>query len=238
LSGDDVSSQQGQTVQPELGGLVHFRVDAVPDDPDGQVRATIPLMRRYAVFSAATDEIRRDLVTASILGSGDILAGIHSFVHSSLEFRPDEATAAALPGIPNVDTMVEVLVPPVDLSRAIAAGRRPAEDCDGFSMYVAALLLAAGIDCAFVTVAADPAEPRNYSHVYVAARPAAGIRVPIDASHGDYAGWECPNRYGRRAEWPLRSSGIWPSVMIAALLAASAWIALRPAPPGGLEWPN
>ena len=56
----------------------------------------------------------------------------------------------------------------------------------------------------------------------------SGTRVPVDASHGDYAGWECPNRYGRRIEWPLVQPRHHP-VIIAVLLVAAAWFATRKA---------
>jgi hypothetical protein len=94
-------------------------------------------------------------------------------------------------------------------------------------MYVAALLAAAGIPCAFVTVAADPLDPAHFTHVYVAAYPAPGVRVAMDASHGDYAGWECPNRYGRRVEWPLgeSSQGEYVTLGIMLLIAGAVWYA-------------
>ena len=219
-------TEVGSTLQPELGGVVPFRVDTLPDDPDGQVAVTVAMMRAYALASATAQELQRDLETAGRMGNGDLLSGIHSFVRSGLQFRNDEATAFSLPQIPHRDTMVEVLVGPVDLSRAIAQGNRPAEDCDGFSMYVAALLEAAGIDSAFVTVAADPVDPSHYSHVYVVAFPAPDIRVPIDASHGHYAGWECPNRFGKRTEWPLKEQG--HPFLVLGLLAAAALYAAIP----------
>jgi hypothetical protein len=74
-------------------------------------------------------------------------------------------------------------------------------------MYAAALLVAAGVSASFVTVAADEADPGRYSHVYVAAYPKGGGRVPLDASHGEYPGWEVESRYGRRREWPVTGGG-------------------------------
>ena len=217
----------GTILQPELGGAVPFRVDTVPDAPDQQVAITINLMRRYALESAATPELRRDLELARQVGNGDVIAGIHALVRRGLRFRNDDETASSI-NSPHNATTVEVLVAPVDLSRAIEAGRQPAEDCDGFSMYCAALLYAAGIPCGFVTVAADPLAPGQFTHVYSVAWPDQDTRVPVDASHGDYAGWECPNRYGRRIEWPLVQPRHHP-VIIAVLLVAAAWFATRKA---------
>lgn len=216
----------GTTVHPELGGEIPFRVDSLPEDADGQVEQTIRLMCVYSLASADTPELQRDLTAAAQINPANIVDGIHRFVHSRLRFRQDEDTAAQLQGIPNSDTTIEVLVPPVDLSRAIAAGLQPAEDCDGFSMYVAALLTAAGIPCRFVTVAADPTEPTHYSHVYVAAYPDAE-RTSVDASHGDYAGWECPNRHGKRREWPVKGGTVHTFLMVGLIAAAAVFANYR-----------
>ncbi len=48
-----------------------------------------------------------------------------------------------------------------------------------------------------------------YSHVYLVAYPKdgqfAGMRVPLDLSHGWYPGWE-HQEYWRKTEWPLGTS--------------------------------
>jgi hypothetical protein len=65
-------------------------------------------------------------------------------------------------------------------------------DCDDFSTFIASLLIAshAPIDVYFVTIAADATEPARFSHVYVGVVLPNGDYLPIDASHGAYAGWE------------------------------------------------
>jgi hypothetical protein len=94
-------------------------------------------------------------------------------------------------------------------------------------MYVAALCESAGIPCGFVTVAADPADPSQYSHVYAVAYPkdefGRRVRVPIDASHGEYAGWEVPDRFNKRKEWMI--GGFMPD-FLATLLGgfAALWL--------------
>jgi len=215
----------GTTYQPELGSVVPWRVDTVPDDPAAQVAYTIGLMNDGALDSAATPELQRDAETARTLGNGDVVTGAHTLVRSALRFREDADTAGwlQLPG--NSDT-VEVLTSPVDLSRAVAAGLQPAEDCDGYAMYVASVLLAAGVPCAYVTVAADPYQPGDYSHVYVAAYPAGRGRIVLDASHGEWAGWECPDQWNRKREWPLRRRRS-HRLLALAILAAAAVFATR-----------
>ena len=206
---------------------IRYAVEQVPDDGDGQVAATIARMSEYVCFDCQAGPVIYDAQTAIASDPSDPLSCIHSFVRSRMRFVSDETIAAPYAGLlpgcaPSVgdagtggatggtgqqpDTsenyFVEVLVRPVDVSLQYAAtGQQVEEDCDGFASYTAALLKALGIDCAFVTVAADPANPQVFSHVYVAAY-YRGKRVAMDCSHGKYAGWETPNPY-RLQEWPI-----------------------------------
>jgi len=216
----------GRTVHPELGE-VPFRLDQVSNDPNEQVEATIRRMLPYTSLSALTPIIRDHLMKAVYLADGNPFAGSHGWVKSVLRFREDEATLGQL-DTPDRAGTIEVLIPPMDLAAAVDAGIAPAEDCDGYAMYVAALLLAANIPCSFVAVAADPTDPERFSHVYVAAYPQPNIRIPIDASHGEYAGWECPNRFNKRKEWPLNASlNLWPMLFALGLLGGAAYVATR-----------
>jgi hypothetical protein len=101
--------------------------------------------------------------------------------------------------------VVEVLIRPRDQSQLIALKGIGLEDCDGFVMYAACLLLILGIPCSLVIVNADRKRPDEFSHVYLAAYPEGfgKRRIPLDFSHGDYPGWECPN-LGRREEMPVQ----------------------------------
>jgi hypothetical protein len=129
-------------------------------------------------------------------GSGNILADTFRWVKSRLQFVMDEQNAAPLqPAYTN--PIVEVLVRPRDVS---AAGR-PIGDCDDYTMYGAALLRTQGVPVNIATVAADPTDPKVFSHVYVVAYP-GGVRTPMDFSHGDYVGWETDHAY-RYQEWEV-----------------------------------
>ena len=104
---------------------------------------------------------------------------------------------------PSANYFIEVLKRPVDVSLEYANTGQPVMgDCDDYSMYCAALLKALGIDCSFATIGADPTNPSVYSHVYVVAY-WRGKRIPMDCSHGPYAGWETENKYGKFSEWPI-----------------------------------
>ena len=92
----------------------------------------------------------------------------------------------------------QLLVIPEVVVRAPA----PAGDCSTFSMLIAAMLEALGVQWELVTVAADPQDPKLYSHVFVRAVLPDGGRVTLDGSHGKYPGWEVPRAHQfRRQVW-------------------------------------
>ncbi len=79
---------------------------------------------------------------------------------------------------------------------------RPEGDCAIFSSCIAAFLQALGVPFEFVTVAVNPSEPSVYSHVFLYAVMPDGRRIPLDASHGDYPGWQVPSAHvTRRQVW-------------------------------------
>jgi len=194
-------------VHPQLGE-VNYEVEELPADPDAQVERTVARACRYAIEDSQSLIIRQDAQLAVRLGNGDPIEGIYRLVRGRMRFQQDYDTAAQLP--PNFeldpDDVVEILVRPVDISQGARLTQSPVgEDCDGFTMYCASLLLAAGIPCTFATLAADEREPLRYSHVYVVAYPTlpdgSVRRTPMDCSHGQYPGWEAPNEFGRLKEW-------------------------------------
>ena len=197
----------GVLTHPQLG-VVRYTLTEVPDDPDGQVAVTIDLMRQYANEDSTAPNIRIDTNRAGY--SGDDLQDVWDYLNRGtgkrgMGFVADETTAQSVDQPPGTwRPIVEALIRPVDQ----VVLPNPQGDCDDFSMYGAAHLLARGISCAFVTLAADPKEPGVYSHVYLVAYPQtgpyAGKRVPMDLSHGPYLGWEAKNMFGRRAEWGLK----------------------------------
>ena len=168
------------------------------DSSDEQVTETIALMRRYALEDYPSTPVRSALALACrMYGCGDTIAAIHRWVRSSCRFVHDDRTSAWLQPF-DQRPIVEILLRPVEMLHF----RRG--DCDDFSMLAASMLLAAGVECNFVTVAAHPSTPEDFTHVYVAAAyPATGRRIAVDASHGPQLGWEAPS-YGKRVEWPVR----------------------------------
>jgi hypothetical protein len=169
-------------------------------------------MCRYVQEDATSPEIQADAGDVKWrAGVGatdqDLVAGVWSKTQQKIQFLRDEASGAHMEQFlsqtyegADSKPVVEILVRPRDM--ATSATR--VGDCDDYSMYAACLLTALGIPCAFVTVAGDPHAPSMFTHVYVAAYP-GGYRVPVDASHGKYAGWEAAQviPVGRMQEWPI-----------------------------------
>jgi hypothetical protein len=73
-------------------------------------------------------------------------------------------------------------------------------DCDDFTMMLCALLGCCGLGYEIITVAASPREPGTFSHVYCRAVLPDGSRVPLDASHGKYPGWQVPTAHVSRLQ--------------------------------------
>jgi hypothetical protein len=195
------------------------------DDPDQQVADTIDLMRRYVQEDYATPDVKEEAVLAVLYGSNP-LDGIFYHVKRMIRFQPDEMTSNLAKGLGGAIPVVEVLIRPRDMVTfpVDTGGMGRVGDCDDYAMLTAALLKARGIDCSFVTVAADPRVPGQYSHVYVAAYPKDGGRVPMDTSHGAAPGWEVEENVTRREEWPIDTGlGKWLAMALVALALVSNW---------------
>lgn len=219
-----LASPQGSVYHPGFGQVLQYEAEEISDDPDTQVEQVIGRMARLVLEDYQSPEIQRDLQAAlTAMPGADPITAVYWWVKGRVDFALDEAVAEPVPvGGPGGDYVVEVLVRPRDLAALIAGGTangaKPAVDCDDYSMYTAALLLAAGVEARFATVGADPDAPDRYSHVYVVAYPegyGSGVRVAMDTSHGDAPGWEAPQRY-RFREWDIRRTG----------LGVARWLAL------------
>ena len=197
----DMDAPQGYAIHPTMG-QVAYRVDPVSSDPDFQVAQTIDMMRRYALEDVSDPYLYMD---AQASAAPDPITGVWRTVTGRMRFREDEESAEGMPAPENAE-LAEVLIRPRDVARTAGVYG----DCDDFSQYTAALLLANGIPCSFCTIAAEPQEPGRYSHVYTVAyvpmSDGSRLRVPMDTSHGPMfghgPGWESPVAF-RRREWPL-----------------------------------
>jgi len=207
-------------------GRVNYSLAAVPDYGDDQTAAVISLMTKYAVEDSKSDVVKQAIGQAKLeMPTESPEAQIFYYVRGRVRFVADESTALPLQRWYQ-EPIVESLIRPVDLlnMRPIAQG-----DCDDFSMLVASMLLAEGIPCSFVTVAADDRDPQQFSHVYVASY-RDGKRTPIDASHGLFPGWEADrDSVFRKREWPIRDEkqDQYQAAILASVLLIGVYYASR-----------
>jgi hypothetical protein len=190
--------------------------------PDNQVAQTIGLMRRRVLEDCHDEGFMTHAARA--MSGADPVTQAWRTARNHIVFAQDKELAAGM-GV-NPDNVIEVIIRPREMAKLIDRGTA-AGDCDDFKMYAAALLEAQGIPTSFVTVAADPEEPRQFSHVYLRCYPypegRKGNYVALDPSHGPYPGWEVPDMFGKLREWPVDDGWVWVGAT-AELFAASLFI--------------
>jgi hypothetical protein len=197
-------------------GPVSYRVEDIGYDADGQVARTLGLMGERVREDRADPEFCAWARSASVIGAEfgelpdmEVIDRAYSHVKSAMTFQRDEVTGAGVGNYP-AEEVVEVIIRPREMARLVAQGKGMG-DCDDFTMYLAGILECFGIPTEFCTVAADQRAPNNYSHVYLVSYPTDDrgirVRVPLDASHGEYPGWETANKFGRRTQWPVATTG-------------------------------
>lgn len=185
---------------PENG--IHIsRTLSNPLNSDISTHQTVELMSRLAKASSTSAIVHAALLSAtdtlSIPATSRALArAIFCWIKGHVVFQEDEALIWQGLGIADVDK--ELLIPPDVLLRMPT----PMGDCDDFSLLGASMLLAAGLPCSFITVAADPEEPDKFSHIYLKVylldENMQGLM--FDSSHGSYLGWEFQGWF-RKEEW-------------------------------------
>ena len=200
--------------QPLLGSLLAYiwpasyhinRTPANPIDSDISTQQTVEMMIRLAKVSSHSPLVQAAILSATdgILPSNlqpiTLARAIFYFVKGHIHFTEDEELIYKGLGIDRVDK--ELLITP----DVLLAMPYPMGDCDDFSLLTASMLLAGGVPCSFVTIAADPETPEKFSHIYVRAYlisegQGLGNSVAMDCSHGSYLGWEYQGAF-RRQEW-------------------------------------
>jgi hypothetical protein len=210
---------------PAFGQALRYRVDVVSDDPQEQVSQTINMMAEYVVEDWNSPEIEADALQALMENpTVSPIEAVFRFVKKRVVFTSDQQLAAPLQTLYQ-QPIVETLIRPRDLSVLCSSVQCQRQgDCDDFTMYTAALLHAIGIqDVRFVTVKADGRAPDEFSHVYVVAYHNQE-RIPLDTSHGYVSGWETPQVFGERKEWPIGASGfLLPLLVLALLIGVCLW---------------
>lgn len=139
---------------------------------DAGVEQTINEMRGLvdeALRDASVNRLARDIVR-SVPAFDDVAEAeaLYNWVRANIRFTKDPVNK-------------ETLYPPAELLK-IRSG-----DCDDISMVMATLLMAVGYPARFVTVAATPNSPEQFSHVYVEGEVPAGSGqwIPMDPARYD-----------------------------------------------------
>lgn len=157
---------------------------------DQGTQQTVELMRRL-VDEAQADQnfvnlaVRIVRTVPQYHDLGEVEA-LYNWVKHNIRFTKDPVTK-------------EKLYPPQDLLK-IRAG-----DCDDISMLLGAFLLALGYPARLITLAANPSQPSEFSHVYIEAEvpPGSGEWVPMDAARADSEFGVAPPTYFRKRAWSL-----------------------------------
>jgi transglutaminase-like putative cysteine protease len=220
--------------QPASGTAVHsvlgagrYRVTELGDSPDEQVARTMRRMGELASQDAA-NPIFREFAARTFAGIDPadkqaVIDRAFERVRNAISFQRDEVSGAGLGGLDTSD-LIEFIVRPVDMARYIDEGVAIG-DCDDYSMLCSALLATQGIPTKFCTVAADDRAPDQFSHVYCVAY-LDGERIPLDTSHGDYAGWEVDQTQpvSRKQEWSADGGC---SLVTLAIVGAAAYFGYK-----------
>jgi hypothetical protein len=141
-------------------------------DNDVAVRDTIRILSEQARNHANDPSVHWAVAQACArlpldASERDIAGAMHHWVRAHIRFVEDETLLYSQLGIRPEELDKELLItPPVLLGMP-----QPMGDCDDYSLLLASMALAAGIQPYYVTVAADPYEsPQKFSHIYVCVR--------------------------------------------------------------------
>jgi hypothetical protein len=98
-------------------------------------------------------------------------------------------------------TKLQLLISPDVLVRM----RRMEGDCAIYTMMICAMLRSLGLQYQILTLAVDPRTPEIFTHVCARVVTSQGSET-LDASHGDYPGWQVPQEHTMRM-WTFDESG-------------------------------
>lgn len=186
---------------------------AASADTDQSTAQTVAKMCEYIHKSAGDPVVQRwaraacDRLALGNTSPSSLCWGVWWMAKHRVRFAKDEPR---LMGTGDGDAL-DLLIEPAVLVRQL----QPAEDCDGFTMLVCAMLECLGVPWNIVTIACDPSDRTRWSHVFPAAVLSSKTHeefLPLDASHGDYPGWmvpaehitrwQCWDEHGRKVNRP------------------------------------
>lgn len=124
----------------------------------------------------------------ALIAPGDSIAAAAAaawwWCKEHMRFVPDEVQLGQLLGKQAQD----FLIAPGVMARS---GSKKG-DCDCFTMMLLSLLTCLGVPWKICTIKCQREMPWRWSHVYSCVTLDSGARLPLDASHGKFPGWEVP----------------------------------------------
>ena len=167
----------------------------------GQIRkaGSDPLVKEAAaraVQQFGGDRATPDLTAAAVAQAAWYWCKTYiKFVHHEFLLRRYLGESDHLQGLISPDALVRM--------------SNPQGDCAIFTECVCAFLSVFGVPYEIVTVAVNPQEPDIFSHVFAYAVLDDGRRLPLDASHGLYPGWQVPSSdVSRRQVWDANGNPV------------------------------
>lgn len=160
---------------------------------DRTTAQTVGLMASHALHAASSQQVSKAIRDSGAPDTKELqecLKAIFQYIKRRVKFVEDNEPLGRMFGI--ADSKELLITPPALLSM-----KSPEGDCDDFSMLAASMMIACGIPCSFVTVAADGRAPETFTHVYC-----MGAGIPFDTSHGKEVGWETEKQF-RKKVWPI-----------------------------------
>ncbi len=179
-------------------GMSIVRTDA--SNSDNSVADTVALMGSHANAGSVSPQVIKALNDAGVRASDTEdkkIQKVYLYIKGHVRFVEDETQLKNIFAVPNSKELL--ITPPVLLSMS-----QPKGDCDDFSMVGCSMLMAAGVQCDFTTIAAEVDMPDQFTHVYCMVKTNDGRSIPFDTSHGKAVGWESP-RIFRKMVWPVFS---------------------------------
>jgi hypothetical protein len=163
------------------------RFQADLHDSDRATQQTVERMAKH-IRECASDPAVVGAARAALRFGTDPAWSVWWCVKHALTFKQDDELLGRL--LNDHDSQLELLISPSVMVRM----NSKQGDCDDYTMLICCFLEALGLDWEIITVAADRREPWRWSHVYACAVLQDGSRIPLDASHGKYPGWQVPSR--------------------------------------------
>lgn len=157
-------------------------------DNNRSTEQTVAAMAHHiqaAMLDPAVYKVGANLAASSSGSRRDLAASVWEWCHRNIRFAQDEDLLAAQLG--RRDELELLISPSVMVRSSVKQG-----DCDDYTMMACSLLSFVGLPAYIKTFKCDRRDPERWSHVCAATALEDGSIFPLDASHGDYPGWQVP----------------------------------------------